>query len=75
MVGWLTGWLAGCLAGWLVEWFAEWSAGAIQMISLKMVASDLLFNRFAIGRFLFCLLVHAIGFCIIDFIAIDSEII
>ena len=75
MVGWLTGWLAGCLAGWLVEWFAEWSAGAIQMISLKMVASDFLFNRVAFGRFLCCLLVHAIGFCIIDFNAIDSAII
>ena len=61
----MVGWLAGCLAGWLVEWFAEWSADAIQMISLKMVSSDFLFNRIAFGRFLCCLLVHAIGFCII----------
>ena len=66
--------MVGWPVGWLVEWFAEWSAGAIQMISLKMVSSDFLFNR-AFGRFLCCLLVHAIGFCIIDFNAIDSAII
>ena len=54
MVGWLTGWLAGCLAGWLVEWFAEWSAGAIQMISLKIVEAT------------FCSIeLRSVGFCVV----------